>query len=740
LADATKLPDLTEMTYFQWALPTASNPRLAAPISDSATTITFTNPPLDKSGAVVATAFMMGIRQKNGYVENVLVPAGGMSVDGLTATGCVRGIELEGIDYTTGDTSLAVSHNADEPVYCNISGVMHAITVAAMQGTIASGGANFRFGDETDVDITIYAANGDANEPYFRYDSATNQFIYSNDGISSTPFGTGAGVTGGDGITVTAGDIDIDTSDATIFIDTSNHSNDAFLEDMEYLADANIQTAWTESTDGNNPIIERMDVFSYNGVRYRSGVFGWTNAAGTAEWTYATSMGDLSSMTGAASGTPTKGRLVIWMKAADHTTVTAFGWRLGSAAGAYAFNTVGATVTSSGDWVKYEWDLATETTLAGTPDWTAVDYLRISVAETGSSNITVDSILLYSANEDYEKVGKINTEDYIEGKMVEQGDYDSAGVHEYATDTEIERGIELNAGLNNLVMPPNSKYARGEINNIVRIQGAGPITKGIHDALYISDGTGGRAAGQYWGSDNDDTTNEAMKFSGLFTGEDGTVRSQNAAYPIGRGVVGGFTGLTVGALYYVGASAGLISTSPPSPGRARICVGRAISATEIDTFDTEHYGMDSGVLTDVNDNTAGTLTNHDETITTAFRPVTIEVDYYIQGFSNITATFHQATGSCIWHETAVSNNYAQGLEIGGGGDNSLVTALSVNDPSSTADPEIGIAPGVAADTLTTLEINAVSNTGFTFRVVSNVGGTGNNSRFRGAYRAYGYTV
>lgn len=221
---ATQLPLLN---VFQWATPDAPNPRLAAPIVSTNTSLTFTSPPLDNAGAVITGHFLMGIKNAAGYTETVYVPAAAMSVDGLTATGVVRGVRLEGLDYTTGDTDLAADFGQDSPVYCNISAVNFSMMVGAMQGTLGSGGANWRIGRAIDEDITVFAYNADASKPFFQYDAGTSGWIYSNDGVSSTPFGTGAGVTGGAGITVAAGVIDVDLTDTTVFVSTSSGAGDS---------------------------------------------------------------------------------------------------------------------------------------------------------------------------------------------------------------------------------------------------------------------------------------------------------------------------------------------------------------------------------------------------------------------------------------------------------------------------------------------------------------------------------
>lgn len=54
-----------------------------------------------------------------------------------------------------------------------------------LNGTIGTGAANLRVGIETNVDITLYAQNADANKPYLRYDAdanTTGAWVISHDG------------------------------------------------------------------------------------------------------------------------------------------------------------------------------------------------------------------------------------------------------------------------------------------------------------------------------------------------------------------------------------------------------------------------------------------------------------------------------------------------------------------------------------------------------------------------------
>lgn len=216
------------LKVFNWSRPTAVNPRLAAPISATATTITLTNPPLDETDAVVSVDFLMGIKNAStGYVETVFVPASGISVAGTTFTSCVRGIDVSGLDYNTGNAALASAHGQDSVVFCVIHPFNHNQWQAALQGTIASGGNNWKIGDGTDSDIKVIGYNDHADKPFWMYDKATSQWVYSNDGTSSTPFGTGAGITGSTGITVAAGAISVDLTDTDAFKATTAGAADA---------------------------------------------------------------------------------------------------------------------------------------------------------------------------------------------------------------------------------------------------------------------------------------------------------------------------------------------------------------------------------------------------------------------------------------------------------------------------------------------------------------------------------
>lgn len=134
----TAATDIPNLNFAQWSQPSAANPRLVKPIGATDTTIVITSAPKDHTNAVITGNFLMGIKNSDGYTETIYVPTGSSS-DGLTFTSVIRGVWLEGLDYTTSDTtSKAVAFDGDSPVYFNISPVIEKLVFAALLGTIGS--------------------------------------------------------------------------------------------------------------------------------------------------------------------------------------------------------------------------------------------------------------------------------------------------------------------------------------------------------------------------------------------------------------------------------------------------------------------------------------------------------------------------------------------------------------------------------------------------------------------------
>ena len=185
MADSTQLGTLN---IFYWGTPSAPNPTLTSPLEDSATatTVNFSSAPLDDTGAVVTGDFLFGVRNSAGFTEVCYVPAGGMSVDGLTATGVIRAINTgaDSLDYTaTGGADYRAEHEQGSTVYCAVSSTDQNILRGAVQGTIATGGTGLIVGDETDTDVTISAALS-STVGFLKKNATTGKAQYSNDGAA----------------------------------------------------------------------------------------------------------------------------------------------------------------------------------------------------------------------------------------------------------------------------------------------------------------------------------------------------------------------------------------------------------------------------------------------------------------------------------------------------------------------------------------------------------------------------
>jgi hypothetical protein len=179
---ATSLPTLTA---FQWSTKSAPNPTLSAPLSPTDTTIYFSSPPYDHTGAIITGGFLLGVRNADSYVMTCYIAPGAVAVDGLSAT-VVQGIRLEGLDFTTSDTTLipAEGFNAGDSIFCNISGVIQALSVGAIRGVLATNGLGFIIGDGTATNATISHKDATGTLGFLRKNPTTTKVQYSNDGTN----------------------------------------------------------------------------------------------------------------------------------------------------------------------------------------------------------------------------------------------------------------------------------------------------------------------------------------------------------------------------------------------------------------------------------------------------------------------------------------------------------------------------------------------------------------------------
>lgn len=159
------------------------------------------------------------------------------------------------------------------------------------------------------------------------------------------------------------------------------------LDTFDYASDVAIQAQYSETGDGGNPTRATTDT----AVGTANGSFPWTYATGTATW-YGTLVApvDASVILGVSSGSPTSGALSFWLRCTDPTRITAISILPGSSTTDVVALTV-PTASLSTSWVNVVIQLA-GTTGSGTPDWTALDSVTITVTQTASSSIEIDDL------------------------------------------------------------------------------------------------------------------------------------------------------------------------------------------------------------------------------------------------------------------------------------------------------------------------------------------------------------
>ncbi len=157
------------------------------------------------------------------------------------------------------------------------------------------------------------------------------------------------------------------------------------IDDMDYGDNAAVQAEWLESSDGTDP---QLNVDHY--IQGTSAVdFLWTNSGGTAIFTASPESKDISQFTGVSTGQPTKGNLTFWYLRDSAVGITNIKIRIGSGASDY----LELTLVPEADLVDHFISLPMAAgTVTGTPDWTAMDFLQIRIAETTSSLITIDDV------------------------------------------------------------------------------------------------------------------------------------------------------------------------------------------------------------------------------------------------------------------------------------------------------------------------------------------------------------
>ena len=142
-------------------------------------------------------------------------------------------------------------------------------------------------------------------------------------------------------------------------------------------------------TSSSTASTSQVSVFSAVPAGSGTDISGATDTATSATFSATVTQGNVSDITGIASGTPNKGLVCFWYKQADYTVVNDIKVKVGSDSSNYTEITF--TPSQNNDWNYARLELI-DGTVTGTPDWTAFDYSAITVTETASSNIIFDGL------------------------------------------------------------------------------------------------------------------------------------------------------------------------------------------------------------------------------------------------------------------------------------------------------------------------------------------------------------
>lgn len=135
------------------------------------------------NGTLKNPSKVIGIHSE-GFTERVYIPENSFDFATLKATNCVRGLPPYSLDLQTGYAEWRKAHHGSAEAVDVLSPQEYGMIQDFILGQLGSGGRKLVVGDETDSDMYVYFANGDANKPGIRYSASGNRLEFSDDGVS----------------------------------------------------------------------------------------------------------------------------------------------------------------------------------------------------------------------------------------------------------------------------------------------------------------------------------------------------------------------------------------------------------------------------------------------------------------------------------------------------------------------------------------------------------------------------
>lgn len=169
------------------------------------------------------------INKGNKKAERIRASGHSTDSDGVTTVtieSSGRSLPLYG---TGAGSSEGNTHYPSDSVGCVTSHEPVSQLNDVFTGDKSTGGASFMIGRDTDENIYVYAANGDANPPFLGYLSSSNAWVFSNDGVSTTALANGSATyTAGQGLQLVASEFSLDLTDGIFFQEHTTYTP-AFL-------------------------------------------------------------------------------------------------------------------------------------------------------------------------------------------------------------------------------------------------------------------------------------------------------------------------------------------------------------------------------------------------------------------------------------------------------------------------------------------------------------------------------
>lgn len=202
---------------------------------------------------------------------------------------------------------------------------------------------------------------------------------------------------------------------------TAQYLNDSFIldnsvngvlydaDETSIVDDFEDATDWSEGSGSETLTIANNSTAGQFWIGSQGVKASWVASSGTAIIENTDAQGDLSSVTGVASGTPSQGTGGVWAYTADASDITSVTLRIGSSSSDYkeylgqtyaqkVAGTEGSFALVDSVRVYILFDLDSPDATSGTVDWTAIDFVQLRVGIAAAGDVTFDYLTVSKNN------------------------------------------------------------------------------------------------------------------------------------------------------------------------------------------------------------------------------------------------------------------------------------------------------------------------------------------------------